>query len=382
MAPVSQKAGDRPISFVLQKVDGTVVHQPLVLRPEDLTRNEPALMTPTQTFNGAWIDDFGPGISTIQIAGHTGWGSGGKPDGTVAFQALHDLIWTQFHAQRALAVTQGKVPDTVKLVFADALDGFVNVVYPGNFTLRRSRSRPLLMMYQISMTVLSDQLAPKLLDTLQLSSSGLSTDKVVAGKTSLGASISTLSAAQANAASFVPAGILGPVQSLLTLSQTAMTAVLGAVDPVRGLVSAAAAQYISIASDLAAVGRNVFYTINAISSFPDAVRFQIAAVANAFSNALCVLQNAFKAQPQYAQYDGLYGASSCSSTVGGFPISAFAGVNSFDAVLSPSSSVISVSPTAQQQIGLLTTADPVGSTASLTALGNALSLINSGVTVS
>ena len=75
-APTSQKAGVRPISFVL--VDGnagTTVSISLSIRPEDLTRTEPTTATAQRTLGGAWVDNFGPGMdmaATDSDAYHAG----------------------------------------------------------------------------------------------------------------------------------------------------------------------------------------------------------------------------------------------------------------------------------------------------------------------
>jgi hypothetical protein len=235
-------------------------------------------------------------------------------------------------------------------------------------------------MYQIGMTVLTDRLDAPLLDALHLTPDGQSTDRVVAGVSSLTASVSALQAAAANVKNFISADIAAPIHNLLNLSTTAMNNVLAVVDPVHGLVTAEANQLIGVARDLAQVGANVFRTYNAIATIPDQIRFQVAAVANAFENAFCVLTNAFRSKRQYADYTGLYGASNCSSTVGGMPVSGLAGVNSFDAVLSPSLSAVAVSPAAQQQISILKIADPILTPMTMPTLISATNTVAGGVT--
>lgn len=70
-APPSQKAGDRPITFVLE-VDGRIASQvTLALRPEDLSRTDSSSVTVHHTLAGAWADNFGPGLASIQISGTT-----------------------------------------------------------------------------------------------------------------------------------------------------------------------------------------------------------------------------------------------------------------------------------------------------------------------
>lgn len=158
MPTPDQKADVRPISFTLQNQGGGgTISMDLVIRPEDLNRTEPSRLSTIQTLGGAWADNFGRGIGTVTIAGHTGWGQGGRPNGLGVFLALHDLVYTRWHAARAAAVDAGRDPDSVKLIFADALDEFVWVVAPQVFTLRRNKSRPLLSQYNIVLTWLADR---------------------------------------------------------------------------------------------------------------------------------------------------------------------------------------------------------------------------------
>src|SRR5277367_3573779 len=74
--PPSQKVGSAPISFIF--IDGSIPAPNtwtlnLVIRPEELTRTDPSRMTVQQTLGGAWADDFGPGLGSINISGTTGW---------------------------------------------------------------------------------------------------------------------------------------------------------------------------------------------------------------------------------------------------------------------------------------------------------------------
>jgi hypothetical protein len=379
MAPPSQKAAERPISFVLDPGGGfTPIHLPLILRPEDLTHAEPSLQTPTMTFDGAWIDDFGPGIATIQISGHTGWGAGGLPNGIDNFLNLRDTVWSAWHEFRQIAVGQGRNPDTVKLIFADALDQFTSVVAPGQFILKRNKSRPLLMMYQISMTVLSEAITDPASDPLNFNPSQ---DGLFAGLSSLQASLAKIQAAAANVRSFIQASIVGPIHGFLTMVNGVLSKVMSVVNTIKGVITAQAQQLIGLAADITLVGRNIFYTYNAIASLPDFISQQVAAVAAAFENAFCVLTNAFRKVQQYPDYSSAYGASVCSSTVGGSPLSTLTGVNTFDTVLTQTPPVASVSPLAKANIDMLKATDPVLRPMGLADLGSRTDAVNKGVVV-
>lgn len=379
MAPVSQKADRRPISFYLDDgVAGTVTHVPMVIRPEDLTRMEPSLQTVTQTFDGAFLDDFGPGVASIQLAGHTGWNSGAGWQAT--FDTLRGTVWKQWHASRADAVKRGRHPDEVRLIFADALDSIVNVVAPGQFTLKRNRSRPLLMQYQISLTVLSDRLSADLLDKLKLQPDGTAvSDPLIKGVTSLQSSLDRIEAAADGVQNWIDASIAAPVRNLMNLSTTALTKVLDVVNTTRSIVGAQARQFIGIATDLAQVGRNLFYCYSAVSTLPDFVRHQVSHIAAAFENAFCVLKNAFRPVATYPDYSDVYGASNCSSTIGGSPASAYANVNTFEFVAPGVSLPPSVAADARVALDRAKAVDFVLSPFSVSEIGATASAISNGV---
>lgn len=136
----------------------------LTIRPEELSRTEPSRLTVQQTLGGAWADAFGRGLITIRIAGTTGW-HGGRPDaallsGEDAFRALRDGAFIAWHDARDALLRAGQDPAGVELTFVDELDGFVDVVAPKTFSLRRSKSSPLLIRYSVEMVVLRDAALP------------------------------------------------------------------------------------------------------------------------------------------------------------------------------------------------------------------------------
>lgn len=190
--PPSQK--NRLIGFA-----GTVGAMELVIRPEELTRFEPSRLAVQQTLGGAWADSFDRGIIQIRISGTTGWhggpADGGQLSGEAQFLLLRQTAFIQWHSQRAAIVAGGGDPSVVTLVFIDSLDGHVDVVAPKSFTLRRSKSRPLLMQYQIEMLVLQDLATPYFGGTGLLGVAG-----ALAGAAALGGAGALLGAAAATAA--------------------------------------------------------------------------------------------------------------------------------------------------------------------------------------
>jgi hypothetical protein len=150
----------RPIGFA-----GTGGLYSLNIRPEELTRYEPSRLAVQQALGGAWIDGFDRGIVTIKIQGHTGWrgttptavgGASNGLSGEDQFAQLRATSFLTWHSRRAQIVAGGGDPNTVELIFIDTLNRMSDLVAPKSFTLRRSKSRPLLMMYTIEMLVLQD----------------------------------------------------------------------------------------------------------------------------------------------------------------------------------------------------------------------------------
>lgn len=338
MSTPNQKAEDRPISFVLHNTaKGTdPVELTLIIRPEDLTRSDASRMAVTQTLGGAYVDNFGPGVPTVQISGHTGWGSGGRPDGRQAFFELHDQIFSQWHQQRAEAVEQNLDPDKVKLIFNDVLDSFTWVVAPQNFILRRSRSRPLLSQYQINLSWVSYDVAETLssLDALKAKTLGSGIKKLGALE-SLAASIKKITKSIADKVTQV----LGPIRSAVDKFTQLTTSVLNSVNNiVLGVLSvpaSVAAQGLLLAQSLTKAASNIYHTVAAVASVPLITKAYFMEVSAAFENAFCVLKNVLKPNLMLPNYDDLYGGSNCSSTSGGHALSPFDLMNPFNVYQPP-----------------------------------------------
>lgn len=379
-ATTNQKADAAPIGFRLEPLSGGPVSLNLPIRPEDLSYNQPALQTAVQTLDGAFVDDFGEGIETIQIAGHTGWGQGNRPDGVEQFRRLHDLVWVRWHNERRLALEQGQDPAGVRLLFVDALNDATRVVVPGLFSLKRNRSSPLLIRYQINMTVLSANITPQQTDPLSIGSSS-SPFGVLSGLASLKSSMSGIASAAANVRGLVDASIVQPVQAFMGVTHDVMSGVTGLVDGVKGVVSAEAAQLAGVGADLALAGRNVFHAYNAVANLPDFARAEISAVAANYQNAYCILKNAFRKLDEYPDYSGLYGAFNCSSTIGGAGLSAYLSTNPWETLAPGVRSVAAITPDARTQLDALKRVDPVLAPISISVIGASLRTAADGITV-
>ncbi|MFL5901000.1 MAG: hypothetical protein ACJ75S_07350 [Solirubrobacterales bacterium] len=332
MSTPQQKAEDRPISFVLHNMakGEDPIELTMVIRPEDLTRSDTSRMSVTQTLGGGFVDNFGPGIPTVQISGHTGWGSGSRPDGRQAFFELHDQIFSQWHQQRAQAVKDNLNPDRVKLIFNDVLDSFTWVVAPQNFVLRRSRSRPLLSQYQINLTWVSYDVAETLsaLDALKAKQLGSGLKKLNALE-SLAASIKSITKSIADKITKVLGPIRAAVDKFTQLTTSVLHSVNNIVLGVLSVPAAIATQGLLLAQSLTKAASNIYHAVAASAAIPLITKAYFMRVASAFENAFCVLKNVLKPRLLLPNYDDLYGGSNCSSTSGGHALSPYDLLNPF-----------------------------------------------------
>ena len=379
--PPNQKADERPISFVLHNMatGSPPREKQLIIRPEDLTRTEPSRLMTHQTLGGAWADNFGPGIPTVQISGTTGWRTSAL-NGLGEFIDLHETIYTAWHTERALASEAGLDPNKVKLIFSDILDEFTWVVAPQTFVLRRNKSRPLLSQYQISMTWLSDDVAETMgdLNAIKLSDA----ETAAAAMESLNASLVTIDSFTSTMSTDLD-GFLGPAkfvfQELVRLTGSVLHYVQSVLTSANGFVSKTAADLLNIAGNMSRAVANVINTYQSIVTFPQRVNAKMGHVAAAFNNVVCLIKNAFKKRTFLENYDSLYGSSNCSSTAGGKPVSIYATENPFPVYFPLESSGVVVSQSASASITRLANADPVLYPASSTALAADMTAINSGV---
>lgn len=342
-----------------------------------MTRNDPSRLNVQQTLGGAWADSFGAGVPTIQISGHTGWRpTFGSGDGGTRFQELYDQVYLQWHERRAAAIQSGIDPDLVKLVFADALDDFTVVVAPMNFTLRRSRSRPLLYQYQINLTVVGEDVDGGLLGGLGGLLDGGILESV--GLESLIQSVNRITQAINDVQRWIDRNLVAPVKSFMNQTARLYGAVRGAIAAIDGV----AGSLISIAQMTAQAGINLFRTFAAVASIPSLAKARLMQIAGAYTNIWCVLWNALRQQIYYPDYSPLFGASNCSSTSGGRPISVLSGENPFYSVV-PTRAPLPVTLTepAQSSLRVLASNDPVLAPLSTAEISNAVINVAEGMAV-
>jgi hypothetical protein len=377
--PSSQKAGDAPISFLLFDLNASdaPTEVKLYVRPEEVTRTDPSRTTVQQTLGGAWGDEFGAGIATINISGNTGWRSDSSAkDGIQRLIDLKSTVFDQWHARRLAAYQSGGNPDFVQLMYVDALDQFTSQVIPGQFVLRRSRSRPLLAQYQIPMTVISDQLGAYSTPASSIASEVLG----ALGLTSLIDSITSITTFMNGISSWITSNILAPVKAFVGAVTKVCNAVMGAVNSVLGIGKA----LMSVATTLVQCATKVFQTIAAVMNLPGQLMGQIMGIASAFTNIGCLLKNALTGQNTYQDYTPLFGASNCSSTAGGSPISAFANKNAFESIAPMSAAApgpVALTAGAQVSLSALAHMDPVLAPYTPAQLAAMVKAANDGMTV-
>lgn len=366
-APTDQRAGVKPIAFALDYNGQISAPITLQIRPQDMTRTETSRTTVHQTLGrgpNGWADNFGPGMPSVTISGHTGWrtAAGSGMDGVQAFEALNNLVHHGYNDAKQLAVNSGIDPALVKLIFVDTLDGFAWSVAPMQFQLRRSKSSPLLLQYNIVMQAVStaiDSVPVRMPETGNPSNGLLALSRTITRleryANNLRREWAIYGEPDEGGGGLLSGTVLG---DLIDVVNDAAQAVVDAVDGVADLSSSIAGQLIGFASDLAAVGLNVFRAAQAVYNLPSQIQQQVMSVAAAFNELVCIFANSLRPRPVYQQYNGLYGASNCSSTVGGRPYSPYENLNVFQ-LITESNGSVSLSSEAMASVTALRTMDPV-----------------------
>lgn len=370
-APTDQRPGIKPIVFVLD--DGQSLEAvTLPIRPEDLTRAEGSRATVHQTLGRdvtGWVDNFGEMLPSCTISGNTGWryAAGIGRDGFQSFEDLNTLVQRKYHASKQAAIDAGRDPSQVKLLFVDVLDHFAWSVVPMQFSLRRSKSRPLLFQYNITLQALATTIDIPDVQIPNYGNNGL-------GMTALSDATDVIEG---------EGGDFGMGDGFDDFIET-VTGVFDAVNAVLQNVSNIGAAYVnkllSVAGDMAKVGLNVFRTISAALNLPLDLKAKAARIASAFNSVACIFQNALRPRESYENYAGLYGASNCSSTTGGSPASRYAGQAVFE-LMRPGKLPFDITGAALTAIAAVKNADPVLSPLPLSEITRNLSEIVAGVSL-
>lgn len=338
MVPPSQKY--RQISFKLTGGSADPLTFAFAMRPEELTVEEPLRVNVTQTLGGAWLDEFGRGLRTINLSGHNGWRGGLLLSGEDMFLSLRDTVLTQWADRRKAMVDQHQDPDQIKLYFTDNLDSITAVVAPLRFSLRRSKSQPLLIMYQIQLSVLADAnegggiydaIINALNDPLRWIAGQLGLQNVIQALQSVQAAVQAAVAvvgAGLNLVTAVPAA----VRQFIQVGVGLLNQVIGIGATFSGLFSGLNAGLLSSTIGYARGGSNAFAVLASDPTLPAGDRLALMTASAAFNDAACNMANSYNTQQYYADYGALLGASGCSSTAGGDSPSAYTvgGYNPFE----------------------------------------------------
>ena len=387
-APTDQRAGVRPISFLLDDAGNLSDPVTLKIRPEDLVRTEPSRLTVHQTLGRetqGWVDNFGQGLPSLTISGHTGWRASGvnQEDGVAAFEALNYLIAHEYHYAKQDAIDSGLDPAEVKLLFVDMLDGFAWSVAPTQFVLRRNKSRPLLMQYNIALQAVSTSV-DYTFSVVPTAGSVQSGEKALTSCIDRFESFLDDIVGMINDAVDFVNGVISGIASVVSRFVGVVVRVMKAVKKVVSALTngfdSIANSMIGIAKDLAHAGSVVFWTFASIAAIPSVLKARLSDVASAFSELRCIFGNSLRPRSVYENYDGIYGASNCSSTTGGRMPSVYANANVFD-LIQPRSSPVQMSSSAISSTQALRISDPVLAPMPIPEIGRHLGNIANGVSV-
>lgn len=382
-APTDQRAGVRPISFLLDT--GTSLSAPVTLkiRPEDLVKTEPSRITVHQTLGRetqGWVDNFGLALPSVTISGHTGWraATDSGDDGVAAFERLNQLVTVRYHAAKQSAINIGRDPATVMLLFVDMLDNFAWSVAPTQFVLRRNKSRPLLMQYNISMQAVSTTVDPAIIEMFKPVAKAEEPPSEKSGIESMIESINNITKKIQEVGSFIERNLVAPVRNFMFLTARLFSAVVNAISAVTGIAD----QLIGVARMISQSAMNIFRTFAAVASLPSIIKSKLIEVANEYSNIFCVLKNSLRGKIYYEDYSPLYGASNCSSTSGGRTRSPLAGTNPFYSMFPTQSNFpVKMSPEAQSAVFETANSDVVLNPMSPSQAGERVQIISNGMVV-
>jgi hypothetical protein len=376
------------ISFALDDGDHNLDFLTLPIKPEELTRTEPSRTSVVNSMDGAWIDAFGRGLTTLTISGNTGWGGNNRPDGVKQFSVLRDQFIHRWHDLRKARIDAGQNPDDVRLIFIDPLNSnYVADVVPGQFVLRRNKNQPLLLLYNITMTVTNDKATPpqSVKDDSYVFVNQAAAISQSASLKSIAGSLSTLQKMQGSlGGALASIGEFGKTVHEATASTfgpavSLANDVIKTANDTRSVISASGQVAINLATDLSAVAVKMWSAVAAVTTLPNAVQSEVMQVKGAFSNLFCVLRNGYgDAVDSLMTYDDLYGASNCSSTAGGRPASAFVGSNSFETSASRAA-LVGISPAAAAATKSTLALD-ITKTINATDMASNAAAISSGVT--
>ncbi|UIS74641.1 hypothetical protein [Morganella phage Mecenats66] len=384
--PYNQKAGVRPIAFLLKNEKSIIASVTLNIRPEDLAIVQPERVSVHQTLGreiAGWADDFGVGLPTISISGHTGWRTSfaSGQDGADAWFTLKKIMREQYQEERQKMIDSGGDPSSVRLIYMDLLNQCTYSVIPQEFTLRRNKQKPLLFMYTMSLPAVDVYVDPVYSfepwsgNTL----GGLAALKDALGKLR---ELSDQVKGWINDATEFAQDIIAPVAEVVSefvaMSNELFDIVDSTVNAGLNAIGTITNEIIGIGMGVAQVGINIGRTLATIENIPNEVMANFNRLSSAYNEIACILANSLKRKKIYDNYTGAYGASNCSSTSGGSPASLYSDVNLFE-YIRPTDKPFTVTSDSMSAINGLSRADPVLSPIDVNTMSNTVMSINNGI---
>lgn len=385
-APTDQRAGVRPIAFTLQTPNGLSTPVTLKIRPEELSVDRPHRTTVTQTLGRGvqgWADHFGEGLPRINMSGNTGWrvAQGSGEDGVQAFHTLNKLINEDYPAAVQNAIDSGQDPRQVKLIYVDMLNDLTWVLVPSAFNLRRSKSRPLLMQFNGQFQCISTDIENPLM-ILPFSGSifsGLKAlNNVIEKIEGFGQDIEGWIKAAVDAKDAIVKPFADTVREFTATSNRIFRTVNSVIATGKNTINSTANSLIGIAHDVARAGVNLNRTISNIPGITDDIKHAFMRVSGAYQEVVCIFKNSLKPRKTYDNYDGLYGASNCSSTTGGSAASSYINTNVFAKMLD-NLQPVQLTSSAAAAVSELGNNDPVLAPKDINELNRLTGEINRGV---
>jgi len=320
--PRSQKA--RPIKFVLKNEKRTLSEHTLIIRPEEFSLNNPSRLTVTQTLDGAWADSFGPGIPKIILNGHTGWRGNDNIDGAAIFEELKKTIFDRWHEARAGYIFLNRDPNLIELIYSDFLNEYSAVVVPNHFHLKRHRTKPLLMSYNIDMEVMNPLGKP------------VKKKKKEPVGEAIAQPLNRFEKAQEVLSSIIEKidkfieelkDFFSPVTDFLAdvaeFANDAIAFVNEVIDDVTGVIGSVLSPILAVVSTVQSVISTGFQLMAKVGRFTNRITNTVSGLASAFNTVACTLRNGFGLESFFPDFESLFGSSTCSSTGGGRAISEF-----------------------------------------------------------
>jgi hypothetical protein len=361
MIPSSQQ--NKPISFILLEDGNPIAEQDLIIRPEEMTRQEPSRNNVQNTLGGAWIDSFGPGVASITLNGHTGWRGTASEDGFAIFKRLRETVFVQWHSARAAREQSLRDPDDVQLVFVDQLNDFASVVSPQQFQLRRHKSRSLLSQFQISLVELGpfDKVrAKELQDPIVAAIDNPRRQKLAQE------SVKQTVKKNKGLLGEISAGIAGLTSGAATAATRVLelsNKLLVKVDEIAGEavenIDTASRPLLIAADAIHKASANAFAIMAMPSNIAAHAKHTLMRISGNLMDARCNLKNGFDRLFEFPDFSDVFGASMCSSTGGGRPHSPWAEENPFLRIFPATSPVVTIDSSAQSAIGTLSALDGV-----------------------